>query len=134
MRCTTRWLSAALAAGAGLAGARRLVAYRIEDHSMEPTLWPGDWVLGVRRQHVHPNEVIVFEHPGQPGFEVVKRVAAGPGQQVEGATLGEAEFWGLGDNLAAGSVDSRTLGRIPLGRVRARLLWRYRPWPPTRVR
>jgi signal peptidase I len=114
--------------------ARRLAAYRIEDHSMEPALQPGDWVLGVRRRHARRGEVVVFDHPQRPGFEMVKRVAAPPGETVDETALGPGGLWVLGDNPAAGSVDSRRLGPIPLERLRARLLWRYRPWPPTRVR
>lgn len=134
MRRTVCWLGAVVAAGLALAGARRLVAYRIEDHSMEPALRPGDWVIGVRRDRARRGEVVVFAHPQRPGFEMVKRVSAGPGQQADGITLGPGELWVLGDNPAAGSVDSRVLGPISLQRLRARLLWRYHPWPPAPVR
>ncbi len=127
-------LGAALGATAALAVARRVVAYRIVDRSMQPTLQPGDWVLGVRRRGARRGEVVVFDHPQRPGFELVKRVAAASGEQVEDITLGPDELWVLGDNPAAGSVDSRSLGPIPLDLLRARLLWRYRPWPPARVR
>jgi signal peptidase I len=122
------------AAVAATGEARRLFAYEIADHSMESGLHPGDWVLGVRRRHARRGEVVVFEHPQRPGFAMVKRVAAGPGEQVRGVTLGPEEVWVLGDNPAAGSVDSRALGPIPIRQLRARLLLRYRPWPPTRVR
>lgn len=125
-------IGAAVGATAGLA--RRLVAYEIADHSMEPGLRPGDWVLGLRRRDARRGAVVVFEHPQQPGFEMVKRVAAGPGEQAAGTTLGPGEIWVLGDNPDAGSVDSRALGPIPMGQLRARLVLRYRPGPPARVR
>jgi len=125
-------VAAAVGAAAGLA--RRLVAYEIADHSMEPGLRPGDWVLGLRCRDARLGAVVVFEHPQQPAFEMVKRVAAGPGEQVAGVVLGPGEMWVLGDNPEAGSVDSRALGAIPCGRLRARLLLRYRPGTPARVR
>jgi hypothetical protein len=126
---------AALAVAGTTAGlARRLVTYEIADHSMEPGLRPGDWVLGLRCRGARRGQVVVFDHPQRPGFEMVKRVAAGPGDRVGSALLGPAEVWALGDNPAAGSVDSRVLGAIPCARLRARLLLRYRPGPPARVR
>jgi len=121
--------AAALAVAVRLRG--RLVAYEIRDHSMEPALHPGDWVLGVRDGRARPGDVVVFEHPQRPGFEMVKRVAA-PGHEPSGPTPGG--IWVLGDNPAAGSVDSRTLGPIPRRSLQARLLVRYRPGPPSRVR
>jgi hypothetical protein len=127
-------LALASAAGAAAWGARRLAAYEIADHSMEPGLRPGDWVLGVRCRQARRGEVVVFDHPQRPGFEMVKRVAAGPGEQAAGGTMGPGQLWALGDNPAAGSIDSRVLGAIPFARLRARLLVRYRPGPPARVR
>ena len=129
-----RLLSAALAVTAAARLARRPVAYEIADHSMEPALRPGDWILGVRRPRARRGDVVVFDHPRRPGFALVKRVTAGPGDQVGGTLLGPDQVWVLGDNPAAGSVDSRRLGPIPIGLLHARLLVRYRPWPPARVR
>ena len=134
MRRILSLLALASAAGAAARLALRLVAYEIADHSMEPGLRPGDWVLGVRCRQARRGEVVVFYHPQRPGFEMVKRVAAGPGEQAGGTTLGPSELWVLGDNPDAGSVDSRLLGAIPFAQLRARLLVRYRPGPPGRVR
>ena len=134
MRRIVSLLALASAAGAAARLARRLVAYEIADHSMEPGLRPGDWVLGVRCRQARRGEVVVFDHPQRPGFEMVKRVAAGPGERAGGATLGPGELWALGDNPDAGSIDSRLLGAIPFAQLRARLLVRYRPGPPARVR
>ncbi len=127
-------LGAAAATVAAAWLAHRLVAYEVADHSMEPALRPGDWVLGVRCRRARRGRVVVFDHPQQPGFEMVKRIAAGPGEQVGGVTLGQGEVWVLGDNPAAGSVDSRVLGPLSVERLRARLLVRYRPGPPARLR
>jgi signal peptidase I len=122
-------------AAVGIAEAvRRLVAYEIADHSMEPTLRPGDWVLGLRRHRARRGEVVVFDHPLRPGFEMVKRVAAGAGEEMGRVTLGPGEVWVLGDNPDAGSVDSRALGPIRFEWLRARLLLRYRPGPVSPIR
>lgn len=109
------------------AAARRLVAYEIADHSMEPALRPGDWVLGMSTRRALPGWIVVFEHPQCPGFDLVKRAAAAPGPAQSRPHPGD--FWALGDNPAAGSVDSRSLGFIPASALRARLLLRYRPRP-----
>jgi signal peptidase I len=99
---------------------------------MEPSLRAGDWVVASRRpRRLRRGDVVVVEHPRRPGFDLVKRVEAAPGEPIpySGAFLGD-EVWVVGDNPAAGSVDSRTLGPIPLQNVRARVLARYRPLPP----
>ena len=107
------------------AAARRLVAYEIAERSMEPALRPGDWVLGIRTpRRLSPGDVVVSRDPRGSGMELVKRVAEPPGPITPDAV------WLLGDNPAAGSVDSRSLGPVPRDRVTARLLLRYHPWPP----
>jgi signal peptidase I len=88
---------------AGALALGRMVRYEIRESSMEPALHPGDWVVGPG-----PN-------PGSPG------------------SLKPTELWVLGDNPAAGSVDSRTLGSLDLKLVTARIVARYRPWPPRRI-
>lgn len=132
-RGVAAWLAAAAALAVAARHGGRLVTYEIEDRSMEPALRPGDWVLGLRDGRARPGDVVVFEHPQRPGFEMVKRVAV-PDVQPDGPRLGTDEMWVLGDNPAAGSVDSRALGPIPRRYLHARLLVRYRPGPPTRVR
>jgi len=128
------FLGLALAAAAIIEVLRRLVAYEIADHSMSPTLQPGDWVLGVRRQHARRGDVVVFAHPLRPGFEMVKRVAAGAGQDMGRVALGPGEMWVLGDNADSGSVDSRVLGPIRSEWLRARLFLRYHPGPVAPIR
>jgi signal peptidase I len=132
-RRVTVWLAIGAAAATAARLRSRLVAYEIADHSMEPALRPGDWVLGVRGGRARPGDVVVFDHPHRPGFDMVKRVA-GPGEQITGPAPEPGELWVLGDNPAAGSVDSRFLGPIPRTCLRARLLIRYRPGPPSLVR
>jgi type IV secretory pathway protease TraF len=129
-------------AAAGVAAAALLVArltrYEIAEDSMRPALSPGDWVLGIRRPAgIAAGDVVVLEMPGRPGFEIVKRVAAVGGDPLdtpEGThTVGADEVWVLGDDPSAGSVDSRHFGPVSRSAIRARLLWRYRPLPLTRI-
>jgi hypothetical protein len=122
-------------AGAALAEAvRRLVAYEVTDGSMEPTLKPGDRVLGWRGVPARRGDVVVFAHPLRPGFEMVKRVAGGTGEDMGRVALGPGEVWVLGDDPDAGGVDSRALGPIRSEWLRARLFLRYRPRPVAPIR
>lgn len=122
---------------AGAAALSRITRYEIAERSMEPALFPGDWVLGVRfPTRIARGDVVVLASPSGP--ELVKRVTAVGGDVVPAAgedrTLSHDELWVTGDNPAAGSVDSATFGPIPVESVRARLVLRYRPFPPKRVR
>jgi signal peptidase I len=115
-----------------LVAAGRFTRYEIAEHSMEPALRPGDWVLAIRSpRRIRRGHVVVAEHPSRPGFDVVKRVAAVAGEPVPGlgVTVPPGGVWLLGDNPEAGSVDSRTLGSFPLDAVRARVVARYHPKP-----
>lgn len=103
----------------------------VEGDSMVPTLQPGDFLLATRRGPFRHGSVVVAEHPGRPGYEMVKRIAAGPGEGVCDRTGGRAEYWLLGDN-PVGSTDSRTLGPMPRGSIRGVVRLRY--WPPSRFR
>src|SRR2546423_13648382 len=48
----------------------------VEGASMVPTLLPGDWALGVEAHTLKRGDVVVVEHPGRPGYEMVKRLTA----------------------------------------------------------
>lgn len=139
----------------GYAGIRgRLRRYEITESSMEPALHPGDYVIAQpRRSPPTRGEIVIFDHPDVPGFELVKRVICLPGEHVvisggqvhcSGATvaepwangptlpdgswrLGPDEVFALGDNRAASAADSRTLGPLNLGTVKWRVVARY--WP-----
>jgi signal peptidase I len=117
---------------AGGLAAARLTTYTIAERSMEPALHAGDWVIAVKRpRRLRRGDVVVVEHPGRPGFELVKRVAALPGDALpDGTAVPPDAMWLLGDNPGAGSVDSRTLGPLPSDLIRARAVARYHPWPP----
>ncbi len=97
----------------------RLTRYEVAEDSMNPTLRPGDWVLGVRRPaRLGRGDVVVVDHPHRPGFEVVKRVAE----------IGPAGLVLAGDNPDH-STDSRHFGPVAVAAVHARLLMVYHPRP-----
>lgn len=100
--------------------------FEIADHSMRPALTDGDWVVALAHPHrLSVGDVIVCDLPGSPGFPIVKRITA--------IDPSDGSLWLLGDDPAAGSVDSRSFGAIPVEAVTARLTLRYRPFPPTLI-
>jgi signal peptidase I len=125
------------AAGIGAAIAATFLRWRpfgveIEGPSMSPTLEQGDWALAVAVGRLRRRDVVVIEHPTRPGFEVVKRIIALPGELTSvGRLLRSDEFWVEGDNRGA-STDSRQFGPVTRDRVRARIRLVY--WPVSRRR
>jgi signal peptidase I len=103
----------------------------IEGGSMAPTLLPGDWALTVPLRHPKVGDVVVVEHPGRPGYEMVKRIASAPGGRVGDRTLGADEWWVEGD-LAAASTDSRQFGPVLRDALKAKVVLVY--WPRERRR
>jgi nickel-type superoxide dismutase maturation protease len=100
----------------------------VAERSMEPSLWPGDWLL-VRRSlrpgrppRVRPRQIVIARRPGQPGLLLVKRVARPEG----------TGWWLESDNPAARAVDSRSFGPVPPELIEGRVLLRY--WPVRRGR
>jgi nickel-type superoxide dismutase maturation protease len=98
----------------------------VAERSMEPALWPGDWLL-VRRSprpgrppRIRPGQIVVARHPGRPDLLLVKRAARREG----------AGWWLESDNPGAGAVDSGSFGAVPPGLIEGRVLLRY--WPPRR--
>jgi type IV secretory pathway protease TraF len=99
---------------------------------MAPTLLPGDWVLVLTPRTYARGDVVVVEHPGRPGFEMVKRLTAVPGDRVEGdRRLGPDEYWVEGDH-APTSTDSRHFGPVTGEELRAKAVLIY--WPAGRRR
>jgi signal peptidase I len=76
----------------------------VAEASMEPTLRAGDGIIGVRSERIRRGEIRCFEHPDQPGFWLVKRVGDVRGDRFEARS----------DNPAAGAVDSRRFGLVPI--------------------
>ena len=74
---------------------------------------------------------MVVEHPGRPGYEMVKRLTGLPGDAVAERVLGDDEFWVEGDFEPA-STDSRRFGPVHAGQLKAKVLLVY--WPPERRR
>ena len=126
---------AAVGIGAGIAATFlhwRPFRVEIEGPSMSPTLEPGDWALAVAVGQLRRRDVVVIEHPTRPGFEVVKRIIARPGELTSvGRLLRSDEFWVEGDNRGA-STDSRQFGPVTRDRIRARIRLVY--WPMSRRR
>jgi signal peptidase I len=101
----------------------------IEGASMAPTLVPGDWALVITPSEYRVGDVVVVEHPGRPGYEMVKRILGAPGDEVDGRILGEWEYWVEGD-FAQASTDSRQFGPVTEDELRAKLVLVY--WPAAR--
>jgi nickel-type superoxide dismutase maturation protease len=111
---------------------RRPFRVAIEGESMVPTLLPGDWALAAAGVRVSRGDVVVVEHPDRPGYEMVKRLIALPGDGVGGdRLLGRDEYWIEGDRRDA-STDSRQFGPVRRDELRAKVLLIY--WPPPRRR
>ena len=103
----------------------------IEGGSMAPTLAPGDWALVAMPARYRRGDVVVVEHPGRPGYEMVKRLVGLPGDRVADRMLGEDELWVEGDCEPA-STDSRHFGPVHADALKAKVLVIY--WPPQRRR
>ena len=63
-------------------------AYRVNSASMEDTLFGGDYIFVNKLAYQYGNDpkvgdVIVFKYPNNPEKDFIKRVTAGPGQQVQ---------------------------------------------------
>lgn len=98
---------------------------------MMPTLLPGDWALAVGRRRYRRGDVVVVEHPGRPGYEIVKRLGGLPGGRVGDRVLGPDEYWVEGDRDEA-STDSRHFGPVRGEHLKAKVLLVY--WPKERRR
>jgi type IV secretory pathway protease TraF len=125
-------LVAAAAVGLAVAyAALRWRPFRVEVRggSMLPALEPGDWALAMTTP-VRAGDVVVVEHPERPGFELVKRVVAVPGDAApDGRMLGADEYWVEGD-AGGSSSDSRAFG--PVGRADVKGTVVYVWWPSRR--
>jgi signal peptidase I len=96
---------------------------------MAPALLPGDFLVATVAGRVGPGAVVVVRRPGEPQFEMVKRVAGIRGDAPEGVRLEHGDVWVVGDREAA-STDSRDFGPVPRADVVGVVRLRY--WPPRR--
>jgi nickel-type superoxide dismutase maturation protease len=104
---------------------------RIDGASMLPTLFPDDWALIVTPRSYRRGDVVVVEHPGRPGYEMVKRVIGSPGDVMGDRTLAADEWWVEGDRPDA-STDSRHFGPVSTTELKGRVAVIY--WPKERRR
>jgi nickel-type superoxide dismutase maturation protease len=98
--------------------------------SMEPTLRAGEFLIAVRARRIERGTMVVMEHPERPGFEMVKRVAALPGERVGDRVLQGDQYWVIGDRPDA-STDSRSFGPIHRSAIAGVIRLRY--WPLSRL-
>jgi signal peptidase I len=115
----------------------------VTEGSMAPAILPGDWLVVNRRVTRWPatGRVVVFREPLSETL-AIKRVAAGPGEQVRFGggylTLAPDEAWltADADEKAAAAVgygppiDSNRFGPVALDELVGTVLFRY--WPPRR--
>ena len=92
-----------------------LLRVKVAERSMAPALRPGDWLLVRRTRRIRPGQIVLARHPRQPDLLIVKRAA----RRVDGG------WWLESDNPAAGAVDSRRFGAVPVSLIEGRLLARY---------
>lgn len=124
---------------------------------MEPDFRPGDLVVASRLRDPVLGTPVVVEHPDRPGFWLLKRIVAGPGDEidisegvvrVEGAALREPWTSGptpgppIATRIPAGRMfvlsdardrtlaDSRTFGPVETASA-YRVRFTY--WPPLRI-
>lgn len=86
--------------------------YYIPSNSMAPTMLPGDVVIADKWQdpaRLNEGDIVIFDHPEMHGINVIKRIAE----------LTPDHVYVLGDNKE-NSLDSRTLGSIPLSAIQAK--------------
>ncbi len=137
-------------------------AYVINGRSMEPTFHDSERLLiskfAPRFESLNRGDIVIFDHPEEPGKRLIKRVLGFPGENVEirsgvlfidgqridepylegdaGSNFGPEEvpagkFFVLGDNRGI-SNDSRRIGFIPQDRVIGKALLLF--YPPSKVR
>jgi inner membrane protease subunit 1 len=111
---------------------RRPFRVAIEGASMVPTLRPGDWALAAPIRRYRRGDVVMVEHPVQPGYDMVKRLTAVPGDRVgDDRVLADDEYWVEGDHPPS-STDSRRFGPVLRRSLKAKVLVIY--WPVDRRR
>jgi signal peptidase I len=150
-------VATALGALVATAAGRSFRRLAIAEHSMEPALSSGDYVLARVTRAPQRGDIVTFRHPDRPGMLLVKRIVGLPGERVviangqvhvdgetlaepwaNGPTLPPLEFEAsdhdvivLSDNRSATLADSRTFGPIPVAAVEHKVVVRY--WPPAAI-
>jgi signal peptidase I len=114
-----------------------LTLFRVDGHSMDPTLHPGQVLLVSLQSYSfttpQKGDIIIIAYEGNRTVRFVKRVAGVPGDTVmvnfEPITLKADEYYILGDN-APHSTDSRTFGPIRSEQIIGKALFPNfrKPW------
>ncbi len=93
--------------------------FQVSEDSMRPTLAPGDEFVVTGSRQAAVGDVVALPHPTREDFWLVKRVGAGPGEQVDGGRqLGSDEAWVVSDNPGVSGGDSRSFGSVPIATLR----------------
>lgn len=119
------WLTFGAAAAAAVAS--RPFRVEVAGRSMMPTLRPGDWLVATRRGKIGRGSVVVLRHPGDQ-FDLVKRVAAVPGDSFGDGVLDPGRYVVVGDHPAA-STDGLTFGPVKRSAIEGVVRFRYWPRP-----
>ena len=98
-----------------------VIRVEVAERSMEPALYPGDWLLVRRTRRIRPGQIVLARHPGRPALLIVKRAV----RRVEGDGEGGGGWWLESDNPGAGATDSRRFGAVPVPLIEGRVLLRY---------
>ncbi len=97
---------------------------------MEPSLFPGEYLIATNRGRIRRGSLVVVERPDVAGLELIKRVAGIPGDLIGGRLLEDGEHWVVGERTEA-STDSRSFGPVAASLIRGVVRIRY--WPPSRI-
>ena len=118
---------------AGALAVMRTRPFRVEvtGTSMEPALASGDYLVATRSGRLRSGVLVVVERPGQPGFELVKRITGLPGDVIDGRVLEPNQYWVVGESTGR-STDSRAFGPVAQEDIKGIVRLRY--WPPSRFR
>jgi signal peptidase I len=135
---------------AGVRISQIFARFEVLEHSMTPTLDPGDYIIVDRRiGGMRAGDLVVYAHPESPDFWFVKRVIGVAGDDIAIAdgmllrngepadarpasgdaawSIGPGEVFVLGDNRLASAGDSLDLGPISVGLIEGVVAFRY--WP-----
>jgi signal peptidase I len=95
---------------------RRFVIRKVNGTSMQPTLRPGQIVVGDRSRKPQVGDVVLLEHPETKAW-IIKRLT-----QIEGA-----DYWVEGEahdpKTAATGSDSWVFGPVTRGHIRAVVIY-----------